>query len=126
VATVLWKFSDLISEYHRATIDPIGEMEVQDASELELEYHGLSDADLDTIFDTGPLRTADRLPLRDIVAVLKHNYCGPIGYEYGHMASAEQRRWLRTQIEQPIGHQPFSNDQRKFNTNARPHHSARW
>lgn len=117
-ATKQGSVSRLISTYRamghkRATIDPINEMELQDASELELEYHGLSNADLDTIFDTGPLRAPDRLPLRDIVAILKYNYCGPIGYEYGHMASAQQRRWLRTQIEQPIGHQPFSKEQRK-------------
>jgi 2-oxoglutarate dehydrogenase E1 component len=116
-ATKQGSVSRLISTYRamghkRAKIDPIDEMVPQDAKELELEYHGLSDADLDTIFDTGPLRAADRLPLRDIVAILKHSYCGPIGYEYGHMASAEQRRWLRTSIEQPIGYQPFSKDQR--------------
>jgi 2-oxoglutarate dehydrogenase E1 component len=95
--------SRLISTYRalghkRAKIDPINEMEAQDDSELEIEYHGLSDADLDTVFDTGPLRGPDRLPLRDIIALLEHSYCRSIGYEYGHMASAEQRRWLRTQI----------------------------
>jgi len=117
-ATKQGSVSRLISTYRamghkRAKIDPINEMEPQDAKELELEYHGLSDNDLDTIFDTGPLRAPDRLPLRDIVAILKHSYCGPIGYEYGHMASAEQRRWLRTSLEQPIGHQPFNTEQRK-------------
>ena len=102
-ATKQGAVSRLISTYRamghkRAKIDPIGEMEVQDASELELGYHGLSDADLDTIFDTGPLRAPERLPLRDIVAILEQNYCGSIAYEYGHMASAQQRRWLRTQL----------------------------
>ena len=75
--------------------------------------HGLSDADLDTVFSTGPLRAPERLTLRDIVALLEHSYCGSIGYEYGHMASAEQRRWIRTRLEQPIGHQPFNTDQKK-------------
>ena len=117
-ATKQGSVSRLISTYRamghkRAKIDPINEMEPQDAKELELEYHGLSDSDLDTIFDTGPLRAPDRLPLRDIVAILKHCYCGPIGYEYGHMASAEQRRWLRTNLERPIAYQPFSSEQRK-------------
>jgi 2-oxoglutarate dehydrogenase E1 component len=117
-ATKQGSVSRLISTYramgHKsAKIDPIGEMEAQDAKELELEYHGLSDSDLDTVFDTGPLRAADRLPLRDIVAILKNSYCGSIGYEYGHMASAAQRRWLRTSIERPIGDQPFSPEQRK-------------
>jgi len=117
-ATKQGSVSRLISTYramgHKlAQIDPIAEMELQDASELKIEYHGLSEADLDTVFDTGPLRTADRLPLRDIVAFLRHTYCGSIGYEYGHMASAEERRWLRTQIEQPIGFDPFDKEQKK-------------
>ena len=118
MATKQGSVSRLISTYramgHKlADIDPIDEMEQQDASELELSYHGLSDADLDTVFDSGPLRAPDRLPLRDILAILKHSYCGNIGYEYGHMSSAEQRRWLRTNIEQPIGFQPFDAEQRK-------------
>ncbi|MBX2848009.1 MAG: 2-oxoglutarate dehydrogenase E1 component [Acidiferrobacterales bacterium] len=118
MATKQGAVSRLISTYramgHKlANIDPINEMEQQDASELELEYHGLSDADLDIVFSTGPLRAPDTLPLRDIVALLKHCYCGSIGYEYGHMASAEQRRWIRTRLEQPIGTEPFSADQKK-------------
>jgi 2-oxoglutarate dehydrogenase E1 component len=117
-ATKQGAVSRLISTYRamghkRAKIDPIGEMEVQDASELELGYHGLSDADLDTIFDTGPLRAPERLPLRDIVAILEQNYCGSIAYEYGHMASAQQRRWLRTQLEQPLGYSHFTSDRKK-------------
>lgn len=118
MATKQGSVSRLISTYramgHKlAQIDPINEMEPQDASELELAYHGLSDADLDTVFDTGPLRAPDRLPLRDIVAILKANYCGSIGYEYGHIADAKQRRWLRTRLEQPVGHDPFSVQQKK-------------
>ena len=117
-ATKQGSVSRLISTYramgHKlAEIDPINEMETQDASELELAYHGLTDSDLDTVFDTGPLRTNDRLPLRDILAFLQHSYCSSVGYEYGHMSSAEQRRWLRTRIEQPIGSEPFDKDQKK-------------
>ncbi|NND81590.1 MAG: 2-oxoglutarate dehydrogenase E1 component [Gammaproteobacteria bacterium] len=118
MATKQGGVSRLISTYRamghkRANIDPIGEMGLQDAPELELEYHGLSDADLDTVFSTGPLRAPDTLPLRDIVALLKHSYCNSIGYEYGHMASAAQRRWIRTRLELPIGDYPFSDDQKK-------------
>ncbi|MEM7358759.1 MAG: 2-oxoglutarate dehydrogenase E1 component [Pseudomonadota bacterium] len=118
MATKQGSVSRLISTYRamghkRAKIDPIDEMEKQNDSELELEYHGLSQADLDTIFDTGPLRAPDRLPLRDIVDLLEHSYCRSIGFEYGHMASAEQRRWIRNQIEIPIGSNPFSSEQKK-------------
>ena len=118
MATKQGSVSRLISTYRamghkRAQIDPINEMEPQDASELELSYHGLSDADMETVFDTGPLRGPDRLPLRDIVALLKHTYCRSIGYEYGHMASSEERRWIRNQIELPIGNDPFDANQKK-------------
>jgi len=118
MATKQGSVSRLISTYramgHKlANIDPINEMEPQDASELELEYHGLSEADMDTVFSTGPLRAPDTLPLRDIVALLKHAYCGSIGYEYGHIASAEQRRWIRTRLEQPIGLEVFDAEQKK-------------
>ena len=117
-ATKQGAVSRLISTYramgHKlASIDPINEMQPQDASELELKYHDLSGDDLDTVFYTGPLRTADYLPLRDILAFLKNSYCNTVGYEYGHMASAEQRRWLRTRIEQPLDFDPFSNEQKK-------------
>jgi 2-oxoglutarate dehydrogenase E1 component len=116
-ATKQGSVSRLISTYramgHKlARIDPINEMQPQDAKELELEYHGLSNDDLDTVFDTGPLRAPDRLPLRDIVQILQHSYCRSIGYEYGHIASAEQRRWIRTRLEQPVGHDPFGKAQK--------------
>ena len=110
--------SRLISTYRamghkKAAIDPINEMQSQDASELELEYHGLGEGDLDTVFSTGPLRAPDYLPLRDIVNLLDQSYCRSIGYEYGHIASAEQRRWIRTRLELPVGHDPFNNQQKK-------------
>ena len=118
MATKQGSVSRLISTYramgHKlAEIDPINEMEQQDASELELSYHGLSDADLNTVFSTGPLRAPERLPLRDILALLKRSYCGSIGYEYGHISSAEQRRWIRTRLEQEIDFQPFDAQQKK-------------
>jgi len=110
--------SRLISTYRamghkKADIDPINEMQPQDAPELELKYHGLSDADLDTVFSTGPLRAPDYLPLRDIFALLNSSYCRSIGYEYGHISSAEQRRWIRTRLELPLGHDPFDSNQKK-------------
>ena len=96
-----------------AKIDPINEMEPQDTSELELAYYGLSEADLDTVFSTGPLHGPDTATLREIVALLNHCYCGSIGYEYGHISIAEQRRWIRKRLENPIGYQHFDNEQQK-------------
>ena len=118
IATKQGAVSRLISTYramgHKlAKVDPINEMPLQDAAELQLDYHHLSDADLDTVFDTGPLRAPDELSLREIVKLLQHSYCGSIGYEYGHMASSQQRRWIRTRLERPIGDTLFSAEQQK-------------
>jgi len=107
----------LISTYramgHKlAKIDPIDEMEPQDSSELEISYYGLSEADLDTKFAYGPLHAPQQLPLRDIIAQLKHTYCGSIAFEYGYMPSSAQRRWIRNKIEKPIGTENFTAEQK--------------
>lgn len=107
----------LISTYramgHKgAKIDPIGTMPIQDTNELTLAYHDLSDSDLDTMFDTGPMHTPDRLKLRDIVDFLEHNYSGSIGFEYGHISESKQRRWIRKQLERSIGDELFKKDEK--------------
>ena len=83
-----------------AEIDPINTMPRGDAGELELTQYDLSEADLDSVFDTGDLAGGGRKALRDILAYLKEAYCGPIGYEIRYLTSMEQRQWLMSQIEQ--------------------------
>ncbi|HQR49524.1 MAG TPA: hypothetical protein PL152_09315, partial [Steroidobacteraceae bacterium] len=64
-----------------ADIDPLGLMVRPVPKVLGLDYLGLTEADLDTEFLTGSRNDAikPRLTLREIVAQLKHIYCGTIG-----------------------------------------------
>ncbi len=82
-----------------ADIDPINTMPRGDAGELELTQYDLTEADLDSEFDTGDLAGGGRKTLRAILDYLKEAYCGPIGYEIRYLNSMEQRQWLMAQIE---------------------------
>jgi 2-oxoglutarate dehydrogenase E1 component len=67
--------------------------------DMDPAYYGLSEPDMDTLFDTGALYGADRLPLRDIIASLKAIYCGSIGSEFMHIVDTHIRRWLIHRLE---------------------------
>ncbi|MGZ8095280.1 MAG: thiamine pyrophosphate-dependent enzyme, partial [Methylosarcina sp.] len=67
--------------------------------DMDPAYYGLSEPDMDTLFDTGMLFGEDRLPLRDIIAHLKEIYCGSIGSEYMHIVDTHIRRWLINRME---------------------------
>ncbi len=68
-------------------------------TDMNPAYYGLSELDMDTLFDTGALYGADRLPLREIINRLEEIYCGSIGSEFMHIADTQTRRWVITRIE---------------------------
>jgi len=72
--------------------------------DMDPSYYGLSEPDMDTLFDTGALHGTDRLPLREIIARLKDIYCGSIGSEYMHIVDTQQRRWLINHLENTKTH----------------------
>ncbi len=84
-----------------ADIDPLGLMRRPVPEVLELKHFGLSNADLDTEFYTNS-RTdaiAKRMKLRDILAQLKHIYCGTIGAEFAHVSDSTERLWLQDRFQ---------------------------
>ncbi len=87
---------------HPATLPP----------QLELAFHGLSAADLQTTFDADGL-SATPLTLQTIQTLLKKTYCGPIGFEYMHISNSEEVAWLRASIEGVQGKPTFSNDEHR-------------
>jgi 2-oxoglutarate dehydrogenase E1 component len=90
--------------HQRARLDPLGLSERPEVPDLELEFHSLSEADLDTEFHTGSLAAPDRLPLREIVDICRRAYCGSVGAEYMHITDTVQRRWLQQRVERSAGH----------------------
>jgi 2-oxoglutarate dehydrogenase E1 component len=85
---------------HRAAdLDPLRQYERPEVPELAPSFHGLGDADMDSVFNTGSLFGSDMAPLRDIIAQLKQTYCGPIGAEYMHINETAQKRWIQQRLE---------------------------
>ncbi len=93
-----------------ARLDPLGLSPLPDVPDLTLGFHGLSQADMDTVFSTVSLGGPDRRPLRDIVAMLERVYCGTIGFEFSHVSDSVERLWLKEHIESQ--RMPLSTEER--------------
>ncbi len=97
-----------------AQLDPLGLAQKPPAPDLELGFHGLSNADLGTEFGTGPhFGGPARMRLKDLVERLQATYCDSIGAEFMHIADAEQRRWVYERLENAAGRFGFGAEQRK-------------
>ena len=81
-----------------AQLDPLG-TERPFPEHLTLESFGLTDADLDKMFDPGHLPIDNPAPLSTIIEVLEDTYCRSIGVEYMHIQDREVRRWLQKRME---------------------------
>jgi len=84
-----------------ATLDPLGLATHPRPRVLDLDYFGLSEADLDTEFFTGSRTDAipKRLKLRAILAQLAEIYAGTIGAEFAHVSDSDERLWLQDQFQ---------------------------
>ncbi len=93
-----------IRGHQKATIDPLGIMKRDSFPDLSLEYHGLSNADLDTEFQSSTLFIGkEYAPLKEIIDTLTATYCGSVGVEYMHIANTEERRWFQSRMESVRG-----------------------
>ena len=82
-----------------ANLDPLGLLKRELPADLTPEYHGFKEGDLDRpIYLGGPLgmQTAT---VRELVTMLRANYCGKVGVEYMHINDVEERRFIQDRIE---------------------------
>jgi 2-oxoglutarate dehydrogenase E1 component len=98
-----------------ANLDPLGLQERIQPYVLNLEYFGLSDADLDTEFFTGSRTAAlpQRSKLKDILATLRFIYAETIGAEFAHVSNSDERLWLQDNFQQERMQRRFSADEKK-------------
>lgn len=66
---------------------------------LDLELFGLSEADLDTVFQAGNELGLGPATLRKIIDTLKYIYEGTIGFEFTYIREPEVFNWLRDKFE---------------------------
>jgi 2-oxoglutarate dehydrogenase E1 component len=94
----------LISAYRtlgvrHASVDPLGRQEKPYIAELDPAHYGLTQADMDTVYNTGTLVWERQARLADILEFLRDTYCRTIGVEYMYMTDMEQRRWVQERLE---------------------------
>ncbi len=99
--------------HQMADLDPLGLTERPDIPDLDPAFHGLDDADHDTVFNTGSLVGPDRAPLRTILERLRRIYCGPIGAEYMYITETAEKRWIQRRIEDPAATYRLETDDRR-------------
>jgi 2-oxoglutarate dehydrogenase E1 component len=98
-----------------ANLDPLGLQDRPKPYVLDLEYFGLSPADLDTEFFTGSRNhaIAERSKLKDIIANLKFIYTDTIGAEFAHVSDSDERLWLQDNFQVERMQRRFSADEKK-------------
>ncbi|MCC6077325.1 2-oxoglutarate dehydrogenase E1 component [Pseudomonas sp. GCM10022188] len=95
---------------HQASkLDPLGLWQRKAPADLSIHHYGLTDADLDTVFQTGELFIGKpEATLREIRDALESTYCGTIGAEFTHIVDSEQRKWFQQRLESVRGRPQFS------------------
>ncbi|HEX9626222.1 MAG TPA: 2-oxoglutarate dehydrogenase E1 component [Acidiferrobacterales bacterium] len=99
--------------HQRAQFDPLEPTESEEIPDLTLRHHGLSEADFDTVFETGSLVGPRRASLREIVAVLEQTYCSAIGAEYMYITDTAEKRWIQQRLEGARGRPDYSPEVRR-------------
>ncbi|EQB09312.1 MFS transporter [Sphingobium quisquiliarum P25] len=80
-----------------ANLDPLSLSQRNLPADLTPEYHGLNDPEK-KVYLGGSLGL-QYATVREIVAILRANYCGNVGLEYMHIADVEERRFLQDRME---------------------------
>ena len=91
-----------------ADLDPLAMNEPDLHQDLDPAGHGLTIWDLDREFEVSEsngLEAAaggrDRLPLREILGLLRDAYCRTLGVDYTHILDPDEKRWIREHVESP-------------------------
>ncbi|HET8881715.1 MAG TPA: 2-oxoglutarate dehydrogenase E1 component [Solimonas sp.] len=99
--------------HQAAKLDPLGLAPIDNIDDLDPAHHGLGPEDLETVFNTGTLAAgADRLPLREIIKILKSVYTDTIGAEYMYLTETGEKRWIQQRLES-VAFQPKLSTERK-------------
>ena len=95
-----------------AHLDPLG-LTPKENSDLSLSTFRFTDADLNSIFDSGTLGGGGPRTLREIISFLKQTYCEHIGVEFMHIMNFAIRRWVRDKMERSRNQPSFSPAQQR-------------
>jgi len=108
----------LVAEYRfrgclLADLDPLKRQPKPQIAELEPAYYDLTEADMDSVFNTGSFIGPEQASLREIIRGLQETYCGTLAVEYMYLSSRAEKKWIQERLE-PIRSKPsFAPDYKK-------------
>jgi 2-oxoglutarate dehydrogenase E1 component len=83
-----------------ADLDPLGLVKREMPADLTPEYHGFTgEGALDRPVWLGGALGMEQGTVKEIVEILRRNYCGKVGLEYMHINDLEERRFLQERME---------------------------
>jgi len=82
-----------------ANLDPLGLARQDLPEDLKTEYHGFTNDQIDTPVYLGGVLGLQWGTVREIVDILRRNYCGNVGLEYMHISDVGERRFLQERME---------------------------
>ena len=96
-----------------ADLDPLGLHHSDLPADMTPEYYGFTGAGLDRKVFLGGNMGLQWATVRELVAILRANYCGKVGLEYMHITDVEERRFLQDRMEGADKHIEFSAEGKK-------------
>ena len=100
--------------HQHARTDPLQRFDARPIPELSLDFHELSEDDLDTVFHTGSLVGPEEATLQEILFALNRTYCETVGAEYMHITDTLEKRWLQQRLESVQSHPGLTNELRQW------------
>ncbi|MFV2031282.1 MAG: 2-oxoglutarate dehydrogenase E1 component [Gammaproteobacteria bacterium] len=98
--------------HQKANLDPLNLGKKEIIPDLTLAGHKLSEADLNTVFNTGSMFGVDEIPLREIIERLEKTYCGTLASEYMYIENLQQKRWVQEKLETSLSTPNFKEGRR--------------
>jgi 2-oxoglutarate dehydrogenase E1 component len=100
--------------HQRANLDPLGLREKASVPDLEPKYHGLTLADMESVFQCSNLYIGKKeAPLKEILQAMESTYCCSVGAEFTHIVNTAERRWIEQRMESVRSAPEYSIDARK-------------
>lgn len=81
---------------------------------LDLTNFGLSEKDLDDVFNAGDILGIGKASLRTILEHLDRIYCDSIGVEYMYLRNPEEIKWWQDKLNRNDNHPSYSAEAKKY------------
>jgi 2-oxoglutarate dehydrogenase E1 component len=91
-------------------LDPLGSAPPS-SPELKLEFHGLTQADLDRL--PAAALGAQGGSAAGVIDELRRQYCSTLACEFDHVGNDAERKWLHEQIESGVAETPLTVDEKR-------------